>query len=89
MDGALIALGRALEFFGDHKAMARALGIRTRQLWGARDRGRVSGEIAEKIHRLSGGNIRREELRPDLFPRERHYNRVKVRRTREQQQRGG
>ena len=87
LDSSLAALGRALDFFGNHESMARALGITTRQLWCARERGRVSGKLAERIHALTCGNVRREELRPDLYPRRHHYNRVRVRRINERRER--
>ena len=63
------ALGRALDFFGTHVATARALGITSKELWGARKRGRVSVPLANKIHQATHGAVRREELRPDVFPR--------------------
>lgn len=69
----LVAFGRALDFFGDHRTMARALGITVRELHVARGRGRVNGELAEKIHQVTFGTVRREELRPDLFPRRQQY----------------
>lgn len=86
-DPSLAALGRALDFFGNHGAMARALGITPRELLGARQRGRVNGKIAEKIHQLTAGTVRREELRPDLYPRRRHYERVRLKRLNERRQR--
>jgi DNA-binding transcriptional regulator YdaS (Cro superfamily) len=86
MNSPFVALSHAVEFFGDHKTMARALGVTSKGLKSARLRGRVSGELAEKIQQLTGGAIKREELRPDLFPRQRHYNRVRLRRLGEQQQ---
>lgn len=49
--------------------MARAVGIPRKALWGARDRGRVSVALANKIHGVSQGCVRREELRPDIFVR--------------------
>lgn len=85
IDQRTAALGRALEFFGDHKSMAKALGVTPKALWGARERGQVNAKMANLIHQVTGGNIRREELRPDLFPRRHHHRRVWARRRREQQ----
>lgn len=58
--------------------MSRALGITPRDLWGARCRGKVSGEIAERIDKLTFRTVRCEELRPDLYPRDHHFNRVRA-----------
>src|SRR5581483_9265052 len=74
------AMGRALDFFGGHTAMARALCMTPRELWGARTRGQLSRRATERVHRLTLGTVRREEVRPDLYPRGRHFIRVKVRR---------
>jgi DNA-binding transcriptional regulator YdaS (Cro superfamily) len=68
---AIAALHRALDWFGNHGAMAHALRISSRVLQHARYHGRVSREIAERIHKLTAGRVRREELRPDLYPRHR------------------
>jgi DNA-binding transcriptional regulator YdaS (Cro superfamily) len=84
----LIAMGRAIDFFGNHRAMARALGIRPRELWRARRLGRVPGRLADKIHQLTYGTVRREELRPDLFPTEHHYERIGWRRNSEKRSYG-
>jgi DNA-binding transcriptional regulator YdaS (Cro superfamily) len=73
-----LALRRALDFFGGHRAMACALGISPDDLTGARVRGKVSGEIAEKIDKMTAGKVRREELRPDLYPRDHHFNRIRA-----------
>jgi len=83
VDSPVGPLGRALRFFGSLKAMARALGVTSRDLWGAMDRGKVSGRVAERIDQLTSGMVRCEELRPDLFPRGRHFNRVRVRKRNE------
>jgi DNA-binding transcriptional regulator YdaS (Cro superfamily) len=63
------AIGRALDHFGNHNAMARAVGMTRKALWQARMRGRLSINVAERIHRITGGLVRKEELRPDAFPR--------------------
>lgn len=77
----LKALGRALDFFGNHAAMARALGIASRELWCARSQGKVNGRLAEKIHQVTGGAVRREELRPDLFSLPHYCNRSRMQRS--------
>ena len=82
VDISTAALGRALDFFGSHAGLARALATTSRKLWQARKRGQVNRAWAEKIHRLTAGTVRMEELRPDLYPRERHFERVRIQRAR-------
>lgn len=81
------AFCRAFDFFDDPIAMARALGITTRELWVARYHRRVSGQLADRIERVTGGTVRREELRPDLYPKDEHFNRIRVRKIDERRQR--
>jgi DNA-binding transcriptional regulator YdaS (Cro superfamily) len=87
MSTPLSALNRAFEFFGDPTVMAGALGLTSRELWVARYRNRVSGQLAERIERVTGGTVRREELRPDLYPKGEHFNRIRVRKINERRQR--
>jgi hypothetical protein len=81
------AFFRALRYFGGMNAMSAALNVGFYKLTPAMRSGRVSGEIAKKIDILSGGAVRREELRPDLFARRHNSERIKRIRNEQQQQR--
>lgn len=52
---------------GSEEKLGKALGYSQHAIWQARKKGRVSPEMAGKIHDWSGGFISRHDLRPDVF----------------------
>lgn len=61
------AFKKAVSYFGSQSAMARALGCRQSTLSNAWiGKNKVSPEYSLRIHELTGGYVRADELRPDL-----------------------
>lgn len=52
---------------GTQRDLAGAIGMSQHAIYHARKVGRVSGELASKIHVFTKGGVSRETLRPDLF----------------------
>jgi len=68
------ALERAIDHFGGQKRLAERIGTSQSQVWywlRSAKKG-VPGEFALAIERESDGAIKRQELRPDLYPSERN-----------------
>lgn len=61
---------RAIAFAGSEAKLGTMIGKSQNAIWSAKRKGRVSAEIAVAIHRVTNGVITKEDLRPDLFPRE-------------------
>lgn len=59
-------LKKAIKYMGGRKALADALGLTVMAVhqWESR---RVPPERAVQIERLTGGKVRRIDLRPDLY----------------------
>lgn len=65
------ALKRAVEIAGGQTALAKALGVQQAHVWNWLNRDKVlPGEYAIPIERATGGQVTRQELRPDLYPDE-------------------
>lgn len=61
-------IARAIEACGTQAALAAAIGVKQQTISKLLNRERpISGEIAARIHRATGGRVSRHELRPDLF----------------------
>jgi DNA-binding transcriptional regulator YdaS (Cro superfamily) len=60
-------LTSAVKRAGSEEKLGKALGYTQHAIWRARRVGRVSPEMASKIHDWSGGFISKHDLRPDLF----------------------
>ena len=58
---------RLLEFFGSQCALANRLDIRQQSVAGWFAAGRIPPERCRQIEEITGGEIKREELRPDIF----------------------
>jgi DNA-binding transcriptional regulator YdaS (Cro superfamily) len=63
-------LERAIEFIGSQAKLAKVCGVHQTTVWGwlHEMRGWVPGEYAEVIERATDGRVKRDELRPDLYP---------------------
>ena len=62
------ALERAIDYFGTAAELAKHLGIKSQSIHQWRTgRARVTAERAIDIERVTGGVVRREHLRPDLY----------------------
>ena len=70
----LEALERAIEVAGSQAELARRIGGNVKQAhvwnWLNRD-GQIPAEMVLLIETATAGKVKREELRPDLYPRER------------------
>lgn len=61
-------LRRAVEVFGTPTGLAKATGYSQHAVWHALNRRcQVSPRMAVAIERATNGQIRREQLRPDIF----------------------
>lgn len=61
------AFNRAVKLCGDSETeLARRIGSTQNAVWQARQRDRVSPEMAMAIERALGGEVLARELRPDL-----------------------
>ena len=60
-------LTSAVKRAGSEEKLGKALGYTQHAIWRARRVGRVSPEMALKIHEWSGGFISKHDLRPDMF----------------------
>lgn len=58
---------RAIEIHGSQAKLADAIGCSQQQISYMLKADRVSAEMATKIETVTGGKVRRSELRPDLF----------------------
>lgn len=63
------AINKAIEIVGGRKALADALSVSYEAVRQWTDR-RVPAERVLDIERLTGGQVTRHELRPDLYPQE-------------------
>lgn len=62
------ALERALQIFKTQKALADAIGLSQQGVSYLLKRApTISAEVAVAIERATNGQVRREELRPDIF----------------------
>ena len=62
------ALKRAVEIFKTQKALADAIGLSQQGISYLLKRApTISAEVAVAIERATSGQVRREELRPDIF----------------------
>ena len=61
------ALDRAIEILGTQDALAAGLGIKSPSISEWRKRGQVPHERCADIERITGGQVTRAQLRPDLW----------------------
>jgi len=61
------ALERAIAIKGSQSALARAVGKKQAHVWYWLNKGQVPAEIAPKIEAATGGQVSKENLRPDVF----------------------
>lgn len=59
----------AITLLGSEAKLGAACGVTQGAIWKAKTAGRVSGELAVKIERATGGAVPRWRLRPDLWDR--------------------
>lgn len=72
MDTPLQALERAIRLLGSQEAFAQALEVKSPSVSEWRKRRRVPAERCIPIERITDRQVRREELRPDLWGPESH-----------------
>lgn len=60
-------LRRAIAIAGSQRALALACGYTQHGIWYAYTKGRVTGELARRIHDALDGAVADHELRPDLY----------------------
>lgn len=60
-------LKRAVELYDNPSRLAAAIGFSQHAVWQAMRRGRVSPRMAVAIERATFGEVRRCDLRPDIF----------------------
>lgn len=58
---------RAISHCGSEAKLGKAAGVSQNAIWQAKQRGRVSAELAIKIEKATGGAVTRLQLRPDIF----------------------
>jgi DNA-binding transcriptional regulator YdaS (Cro superfamily) len=59
---------RAIDLAGSQTALANQIGLSQQGVsWLLHEAPQVSAEIALAIHRATGGKVRKEDLRPDIF----------------------
>lgn len=71
------AMVRAIEIFGSEKALGRKAGYSQYSIWRAKTYGRCTGEMANRIEHVTGGQVSKEELAPQVFctpPKRRRRN---------------
>lgn len=59
--------GRAVAFAGSECALAAMVGVSVHAIWRARKINKPSAKMAVAIERITGGQITKEDLRPDIF----------------------
>lgn len=64
------ALNRAIESQGGLKRLAEKLGVSPQVVSNWRARGRIPAGKVLAIETATGGQVRRHELRPDIYPLE-------------------
>lgn len=57
----------AITILGSEAKLGAACGVTQGAIWKAKKAGRVSGELAVRIHRATNGAIPKHRLRPDLW----------------------
>jgi TorA maturation chaperone TorD/DNA-binding transcriptional regulator YdaS (Cro superfamily) len=63
------ALTKAIAIVGGQTQLARLLGVKQANVWHWLNKaGRVPGEYVLAIEKATGGQVRRHDLRPDLYP---------------------
>lgn len=60
-------LHRAIALFDNPTRLAAAIGYSQHAVWHAAKRGRVSPAMAVAIHKATRGQVKKQELRPDIF----------------------
>lgn len=67
-------LQRAIEICGGQNALAKKIGVKQSTLWHWIERSRkgVPAEYVIKIEKATAGQVKRTELRPDLYPGKSH-----------------
>lgn len=66
------ALEKAIEIVGTQAELARALGVTPQHVWNWLNRDeKVPAEQVIPIERATEGKVKRHDLRPDLYPKER------------------
>ena len=68
----MLALQRAVDIFGTQKALAEAIGVTPGRVWqwmhqSDQPRNKISPDKAYLIEQATKGEVKREELRPDIF----------------------
>lgn len=58
---------QAIAMFGSEAKLGRVAGYTQNSIWYAKVRGRCSRDMALAIDRVTGGDVSKEALRPDLF----------------------
>ena len=62
-------LERAVLAVGSQAALAKAIGVKPQHVWNWLNRdSRVPAEQVLAIERATAGSVKRNELRPDLYP---------------------
>lgn len=57
----------AITLAGSEAKLGEACGVSQSAIWKAKKAGRVSGELAVRIHRATDGAVPKHRLRPDLW----------------------
>lgn len=57
----------AITLAGSEAKLGEACGVSQSAIWKAKKAGRVSGELAVRIDRATGGAVPKHRLRPDLW----------------------
>jgi len=67
---AIRALDRAIGMFGSVRALAREIGFSPNSIpyWKHHGKKGVPGEACVAIERVTSGQVRAKDLRPDLYP---------------------
>ena len=61
------ALDKAISRFGSQAKLARAIGVTPMAVTNWKKRGGVPAEQCGKIEVVTGGKVKRRDLRPDIF----------------------
>lgn len=68
MSNSITVLRKAIALFDNPTRLAAAIGYSQHAVWHALNkRGQVSARMAVAIERATKGQVRREQLRPDIF----------------------
>lgn len=62
----------AIRHAGSELKLGKATGYSQHAIWQAKQKGRVSPQMALAIHRATNGIVSASSLRPDLWPTDQH-----------------